>query len=639
MLSPLRTRLVVIALGVATGVFPMLVRSGNITEVRLVDVVVDGISWLLFYEISRAVKVGNRRIVSLIGLTGLIWIMEGPTIGAIYYLYPLAAGQTAFDPQGFVQVFSTWFQVLARYPSNLFNLIDAATLVGVSYCLSGGAAPRVWAKKTGFWQTGGFGNNGECAMEMSPAKSHTTRLLCASAFLAGSSFREMVLKFLEDPNRAAAPELGMDLALVAKVCKFARNRDRRYDWIFFSCAVLAAVGALVEPVLGILVLVLASAGTYFRKQWQERFRLVQPFAKHVFDPVQAESEFEAELEPEQFASLPSESQNLIVYQGFSPFVGAGISLGGWSFVVNVDKGKEDAGVELEPIKFHPGELYGEIDRSVESLGLTGLSHQDMYFVSGSDIRDDRTILPTSYGRPVQVIDPERAQSFQSANDRRIRHYKWIRVMDWGNELSSSYFLRCTVRGNNMFVEINRYLLTPLAHQYRQVDALAEESWQKGLGIAILALFVGPLKAAVSPLILLGRMQEYLEELLDKKHKERLKLIDENPLFNYGTGSSLREALSSGQFMHYFQKLDGDFYSKVLEREILAAIVDFLDAHDIDTSELKERQSTILNSGIIIHGGDVKAESLAVGTGAQAVHVSKPEPARKLRIRRETKGAA
>jgi hypothetical protein len=240
---------------------------------------------------------------------------------------------------------------------------------------------------------------------------------------------------------------------------------------------------------------------------------------------------------------------------------------------------------------------------------------------------------------VQVIDPERAQSFQSANDRRIRHYKWIRVMDWGNELSSSYFLRCTVRGNNMFVEINRYLLTPLAHQYRQVDALAEESWQKGLGIAILALFVGPLKAAVSPLILLGRMQEYLEELLDKKHKERLKLIDENPLFNYGTGSSLREALSSGQFMHYFQKLDGDFYSKVLEREILAAIVDFLDAHDIDTSELKERQSTILNSGIIIHGGDVKAESLAVGTGAQAVHVSKPEPARKLRIRRETKGAA
>jgi hypothetical protein len=36
---------------------------------------------------------------------------------------------------------------------------------------------------------------------------------------------------------------------------------------------------------------------------------------------------------------------------------------------------------------------------------------------------------------------------------------------------------------------------------------------------------------------------------------------------------------------------------------------------------------------------VKAESLAVGTGAQAVHVSKPEPARKLRIRRETKGAA
>jgi hypothetical protein len=126
---------------------------------------------------------------------------------------------------------------------------------------------------------------------------------------------------------------------------------------------------------------------------------------------------------------------------------------------------------------------------------------------------------------------------------------------------------------------------------------------------------------------------------NRKQKERDKLIDDNPLFNYGTGRSLRESLGSDQFMHYFQKLDGDFYSKVLEREILAVIVDFLDEHDIDTSELKERQSTILNSGIIIHGGDVKAESLAVGVGAQAMKVSKSEPASKPRLRRAVKGAA
>jgi hypothetical protein len=60
-----------------------------------------------------------------------------------------------------------------------------------------------------------------------------------------------------------------------------------------------------------------------------------------------------------------------------------------------------------------------------------------------------------------------------------------------------------------------------------------------------------------------------------------------------------------------------YYTKVLERVILSSIITFLDAHHIDTSDLRERQTMILNSGIIVQGGDVKAESLAVGVGAQA----------------------
>lgn len=476
-------------------------------------------------------------------------------------------------------------------------------------------------------------------METSVSKSQTTRLLCASAFLTGSGFRERVLNFLEDPNRAAAPELGVDLGLVAQVCKFAQNRDRRYDWIFAGCLLLAAVGALTDPLIGIVALVLISSAVYLHKSWREHFTFPESFAKHVFDPEKSSGRFKADLEPEQYASLPSESQNLIVYQGFSPFVGAGTSLGGWSFVVNVDKGREESGIELEPVNFQSSELYDEIERSLDSLGLNGFEHHDMYFVNGSEIRDDRSILPNHHGRPVQNIDSESGQRYLTTNDRRIRHYKWLRVMDWGNELCTSYFLRCTLRGSNMFVEINRYLLTPLATQYRKVDTLTEHSWQKTVGLTTLALFAGPIKTIISPFIVFTRFQEWVGELFDRKQKERNKLIDENPLFNYGVGRSLRESLDSDQFMHYFQKSDGDFYSKVLEREILSAIVYFLDEHNIETSELKERQSTILNSGIIIHGGDVKAESLAVGAGAQAVQISNSQSTGKAKLRRAAKGAA
>ncbi len=109
----------------------------------------------------------------------------------------------------------------------------------------------------------------------------------------------------------------------------------------------------------------------------------------------------------------------------------------------------------------------------------------------------------------------------------------------------------------------------------------------------------------------------MNQVFDSEGRERRRRIRTSPLYNYGTDTALRQQLSSNRYVHYFQKLDGDFYSKVLERTILDEIVSFLDEHDIDTSDIRERQTTILNSGIIVQGGDVNAETLAVGSGAKA----------------------
>ena len=52
-------------------------------------------------------------------------------------------------------------------------------------------------------------------------------------------------------------------------------------------------------------------------------------------------------------------------------------------------------------------------------------------------------------------------------------------------------------------------------------------------------------------------------------------------------------------------------------QLLESIVGFLREHDIDTSEFEERQAAILNYGLMVAGGSVTAESVAVGRGAQA----------------------
>jgi hypothetical protein len=134
---------------------------------------------------------------------------------------------------------------------------------------------------------------------------------------------------------------------------------------------------------------------------------------------------------------------------------------------------------------------------------------------------------------------------------------------------------------------------------------------------IAGLFAGPIMALVSPLWVFSEISRVLEEAFSKEDRQRREAIKKNLLFNYGTVTSLRDALSGGVYGHYFQSMDGDLYSKLLEREILDSLVEFLDAHGIETSDLKERQTTILNTGVMVQGGDVKAESLAVGTGARA----------------------
>ena len=50
--------------------------------------------------------------------------------------------------------------------------------------------------------------------------------------------------------------------------------------------------------------------------------------------------------------------------------------------------------------------------------------------------------------------------------------------------------------------------------------------------------------------------------------------------------------------------------------MLDAVIDLLDARNIDTSDLRDQRASIINSGLIVHGG-LQAGAVAVGTEAKA----------------------
>ena len=66
-------------------------------------------------------------------------------------------------------------------------------------------------------------------------------------------------------------------------------------------------------------------------------------------------------------------------------------------------------------------------------------------------------------------------------------------------------------------------------------------------------------------------------------------------------------------------------TRLIERVMLDAIIDCLDAHQISVTEFRQQQTTIINSGLLITGGAVVAHNLAVGKRARNTvsHLTQP----------------
>ena len=109
-------------------------------------------------------------------------------------------------------------------------------------------------------------------------------------------------------------------------------------------------------------------------------------------------------------ALAAEQGDISVYGTYSPFVGSGVSRGGWSFAINLARGKEAPGgqVRLEPLSFEVEEFYQEIERDMAAIGLADLTIENRLLVDGQHIRDDaKFFLPDPEGGRWQRVSAER----------------------------------------------------------------------------------------------------------------------------------------------------------------------------------------------------------------------------------------
>ena len=445
--------------------------------------------------------------------------------------------------------------------------------------------------------------------------SNITRYLCAAAQL-DRGFRTQVLnKIVNEDYRAISIPAGVDLIAVVRHCIAAKRRKMVRNIILSILFIINVFSGSSFVFFFFLAWIIVGVET-----WVTRYQVIaKSLLRQNFNSnkVKLPPATETKLEHKLSDIIDEERCNAIVYSGFSPFVGSGIDIGGWSFSLNIGKGKEEMGNFLEPQPFDVQDLYSRIESDIKKLNLEGVSIQEKIFVNGQDIRENNHFLPDPYGRPCTELDSSYLKEFMRSKSNLIRYYKCIRVIDWHGEIVLSGFLRFLKLQQNLFIELSFFLLTPLKEEYREIDKMQpDNSWKSYLESLKESFIKSLILFWVAIFFLIGTILEPIGNWRQKRNTR--KMIRENQMFDYGAITSIRELASSTEYRHYFQKLDKEMLVKIVEKQILDSIVDFLDEHNIDTSDLKSRQETILNNGVIVTGGSVEAQNFTVGKQAKSI---------------------
>jgi hypothetical protein len=452
---------------------------------------------------------------------------------------------------------------------------------------------------------------------VSAGVSETTRYLSAAAYLDKRFADEVIFRVLQEEHRAVAPSYGVDLVPVLLHCLAARRRRLLRDSVLTGLILVVFPLLIVRVGAWALLVLLLGWGVVFCAFFLDRQLLVTNLVRDRFDPDAAPaptSRGDARLIDELQRTVRS---NVTVYSGFSPFAGSGIEDEGWSFTTNVKKGKETLDGMAEPIPFEVEELYDFIATDLRELDIDGLQVENRLFVNGRDIRGESWILPDQFCRPLTLVDDAHVQHFLRAPSQEVRHYLAVQVMAWGGEVVVSIYLRFTQVGDTLFSEAAYFLLPPVREDYHEIDDMPPVPDAKAvMALIAKAAIATPALLVLSPV----RVAQWISSGPRRRSERRSihRRIRASLTFDYGSATSVRESGMSKNYSRYFQKLDREMYVKLVQQRILDLITEFLDKRNIDTSDLKERKTSIMNNGVIVSGGSIQAKSMAVGVGARAL---------------------
>ncbi|YCK38470.1 hypothetical protein ACNF49_31780 [Actinomadura sp. ATCC 39365] len=427
-----------------------------------------------------------------------------------------------------------------------------------------------------------------------------------------------IRSILHDRFRAVAHSPGVDLATMLKYGLMARRRQHVRDALLAVLAV--ATLALLSSPLVLLPLFLAWLVVFAELYDAHESVILTKLTRASFDPAEAPLPSSPALRDHLVDIADRGAGNVTVFADYSPFVGYGSRINSWSFTMNVAKARPGETV----VPFAVGELYDRVATEIAALGLPGLTVGDKLFVNGLDLRYETdpelqaAVLPDALLPPVPTVSERFIHRLRDNPRTRARPYLTVSVTGWEGEVVISIFLRFVLLAEKgmMFTEAGYSLLPPLREAYRDVDRLVNCAPSERMArIALSALR----RTAGGLVLALPNTLAALSEPRRRRRQQKasIKAI-RGHTFNYGAAYTPREHATDHLYHRYFQQLDKEMYVKAAEQRIMDAVADFLEEHNVDVSDLRDRQTTILNNGIFVTGqAQVTGGSMAAGPGAVA----------------------
>jgi hypothetical protein len=181
------------------------------------------------------------------------------------------------------------------------------------------------------------------------------------------------------------------------------------------------------------------------------------------------------------------------------------------------------------------------------------------------------------------------------------------------EVQVSGFIHIAVEGGMLYVEYVSTVQGAIKPEYHEIDHLPMDSAAL-VGRATLDALRGLTVAAImAPFRLVGGAVRAMAVNSRMNAADRQSL--DAPVYNYGARRSVRTLASIREPDTYTRRLDAEKYSKLIERRVNDAVLDYLEIQQVDTSEYRMRVNIIM-SQTTISGGTFYGP-VASGTGSSA----------------------